>query len=77
MPDLNWLPEAVADLERLFLFLKEKNPQAARRAAGAIRSGADLLRSAPELGRPMSDGTPRRELMVVCVGGLRAALPDR
>jgi toxin ParE1/3/4 len=63
MPDVKWLPEAVADLERLFQFLK-KNLQSARRAAGAIRNGADLLQSAPEIGRPMGDGTPRRELVV-------------
>lgn len=69
MPDVRWLPEAVADLDRLFQFLKEKNPSAARRAAGTIRQGADLLRSAPEIGRPMADGTGRRELVVPFASG--------
>lgn len=69
MPDLRWLPEAVADLDRLFRFLKEKNPPAARRAAGTIRKGADLLRSAPEIGRPMADGTGRRELVIPFASG--------
>ena len=63
MPDVRWLPEAVADLNRLVQFLKGKNPSAARRVAGTIRQGADLLRSAPEIGRPMADSTGRRELV--------------
>lgn len=43
MLDLRWLPEACCRSHRFFLFLKEKNPQAARRAAGTIRNGANLF----------------------------------
>ena len=64
MPALRWLPEAISDLERLFDFLREKNPQAAARAATAILHGADLLQDAPRLGRPLADGTGRRELFI-------------
>jgi toxin ParE1/3/4 len=48
---------------------RKKSPLAARRAAGTIRNGADLLRSAPQLGRPMADGTPRRELVIPLASG--------
>ena len=36
-----WLPEALADLERLYNFLVEKDPTAAARAMRTIDSGAD------------------------------------
>lgn len=59
-----WLPEALGDIERLHDFLNEKSPQAARRAAQTILEGAHLLEGAPEAGRPLSDGTGRRELFL-------------
>ncbi len=40
--ELIWLPEARADIQRLFDFLIEANPAAAGRAVRAISSGADL-----------------------------------
>jgi plasmid stabilization system protein ParE len=64
MAALRWLPEALADLDRLFEFLREKNPEAAARAARAILDGADLLATSPRIGRRMSDDTDRRELPV-------------
>lgn len=64
MPSVIWFPEALRDVERLHDFLKEKSPQAARRAAQAILQGAELLERAPEAGRPLSDGTGRRELFL-------------
>ncbi|WP_159995945.1 type II toxin-antitoxin system RelE/ParE family toxin [Roseomonas sp. 18066] len=64
MAGLLWLPEAVDDLQRLLRFLQEKNPEAARRAARAIGAGATRLAGQGELGRPMGDGTGRRELVV-------------
>lgn len=68
MADLFWLPEAVADIDRLLRFLQEKNPDAARRAAGAIARSASLLAANEALGRPMADGTARRELLVPFAG---------
>lgn len=59
-----WLPEALADLERLHDFLVEKDPAAAERAIRTIEGGADSLVEFPELGRPMGDETGRRELFV-------------
>jgi plasmid stabilization system protein ParE len=62
MPTVKWLPEALTDIERLHEFLRVKHPEAAARAASTILEGARLLESAPRIGRPMSDGTGRREL---------------
>lgn len=59
-----WLPEALRDIERLHDFLQEKSPQAARRVAQTILEGAELLDGAPEAGRPLFDGTGRRELFL-------------
>ncbi|NTU44500.1 MAG: type II toxin-antitoxin system RelE/ParE family toxin [Chlorobiaceae bacterium] len=64
MPQIKWLPEALADVERLHAFLHEKNPGAAARAAQAILDGAGLLKSIPDIGHPMNDDTGRRELVV-------------
>lgn len=59
---LRWLPEAWQDIQRLFEYLADKNPAAAVRAAEIIIGGADRLSDRPEIGRPMSDDTRRREL---------------
>lgn len=64
MSPVIWLPESLADVERLFHFLHEKNPQAAAKAMQAIRKGSDLLAEMPRAGRPMADGAERRELFV-------------
>ena len=64
MAELKWLPEALNNLERLFAFLRERNPVAAARAAQTILDGADLLMTSPRLGRPMPDRTQRRELFI-------------
>jgi toxin ParE1/3/4 len=62
MSQVIWLPEAVEDLERLREFLMDKNPPAAKRAAQTILKGAKKLADFPAIGRPMNDGTERREL---------------
>ncbi len=64
MPRIKWLPDALADVERLHAFLHEKSPDAAARAARVILDGAGLLKSTPEIGRPMDDDTGRRELVL-------------
>ncbi|MBW2703337.1 MAG: type II toxin-antitoxin system RelE/ParE family toxin [Deltaproteobacteria bacterium] len=68
MAELLWLPGAKDDIERLFTFLREKSPQAARNALKAIRLGAKQLVAFPQAGRPMDDETGRREL-IVAFGG--------
>jgi plasmid stabilization system protein ParE len=64
LPQIKWLPDALADVERLYAFLQEKSPDAAARAARVILDGAGLLKSNPEIGRPMEDDTGRRELVL-------------
>ena len=61
MTKIKWLPEALAVVERLCAFLYEKSPDAAARAATAILDGAGVLKSIPDIGRPMDDDTGRRE----------------
>ncbi len=52
MSRLIWTPAALRDVARLRAFLAPKNPDAARRAAAAIRQGVKLLSDHPEAGRP-------------------------
>ena len=57
--------EAQADLERLYAFLLEKDPAAARRALAAIGRGIKLLRFSPYSCRKVAMDLPRhRELLV-------------
>lgn len=53
MPHLIWSPEALADIQRLYRFLAEKNPEAAKRAASAIRDGMQVVADHPDVGRPV------------------------
>jgi len=64
-----WLPEARADIQRLFDILADVNPTAAAKAIRLIRTGADRLHDHPRLGRPMQDGL-RRELYLPFAGGV-------
>ena len=65
MPRLIWTPPALADIQRLYRFLAPKNPDAARRAAKAIRSGVKVLTQQPHLGRPIEDLAPEfREWLI-------------
>ena len=80
MPEVIWLPEAVQDLARLHEFLTDKNPDAAKRAAQTILRGAKKLAEFPEVGRPMNDGTDRREIFESFGSGgyvLRYMIEDR
>ncbi len=50
MFQLSWLPEALADLQKQFDFLNEKNPEAASRAVRAILAplgNCDFIRINP------------------------------
>ncbi len=55
---LIWTPEALRDVQRLYRFLAPKNPDAARRAAQAIRGGVRILMEQPSGGRPVEDMDP-------------------
>ncbi len=69
MSEIVWLPEALADIERLYTFIQKKNPDAAKRAAEAILQGAHLLKTMPSAGRPMPDETGRREWFIAFGAG--------
>ena len=68
MPQVVWLPEALADNERLHTFLFDKNPQAARNAVLCIQAAARQLEIFPEIGRPMHDDS-RREIFAAFGAG--------
>ncbi len=59
-----WRERALEDISRLYDFLREKNEDAATKAAQVILRGSALLEVSPKLGRPMADGTRRRELFI-------------
>jgi len=69
MPQIEWLPESLSDIERLYRFLRDKDIKAARRSAKAILDGANLLKSSPAIGRLMPDETGRRELFIPFAAG--------
>lgn len=79
MARLKWLPEALLDLKRLYVFLNSKDSEAASRVAMCILEGANLLKTSPRIGRPMPDETGRRELFTAFGAGayvLRYRLED-
>lgn len=59
---LRWLPDTRHDIQRLFEFLLYKDTLAAERAMTLIEEGANKLLAMPEIGRPINDGSDRREL---------------
>lgn len=65
MPHLIWAPSALQDVQRVYRFLAEKNIDAAKRAAKAIREGVKILAQQPEIGRPMEEMDPEyREWLI-------------
>jgi len=53
MPRLIWTENALFCVRRLHRFLKEKNPEAAKKAVETIREGVDALESSPYSGKPV------------------------
>jgi predicted transcriptional regulator len=52
MPAVRWAPKAVGDLERIFRYLEQSNPAAARRVVDSVYEAASsLLQTFPERGR--------------------------
>lgn len=64
MRELVWLDSALDDLARLREFLAKENPQAAQRAAQAIKETVSKLRELPELGRPVENIIQYRDISV-------------
>lgn len=55
MPQLIWTPPALADIQRLFRFLAEKDVNAAKRTVAAIRNSVNILARQPQAGRPIRE----------------------
>lgn len=55
MASLIWSEQALANVQRLYRFLAEKNNAAARRAVKAIRTGVNILAVYPQAGRVVED----------------------
>lgn len=55
MPALNWHPDALRDVERLYHFLAENSPSSASRAVEAIRDAANQLAATPGIGTPLAE----------------------
>lgn len=64
-----WLPEALQDIQRLHAFLADKNPAAAHNAVLCIQAAGRQLENFPEIGRPMRDGSQRREVFAAFGAG--------
>lgn len=61
---LIWLPEAVADLERLRAFLSLRNLDAARRVVRQILQSVKILEKYPEAGKPVEDPPGFRDIYI-------------
>lgn len=55
MPQLIWTDSALKDVQRLYRFLAEKNPDAAKRAVQTIRTQVRIIADHPGVGRPVSE----------------------
>ncbi|GAC1354410.1 MAG: type II toxin-antitoxin system RelE/ParE family toxin [Variovorax sp.] len=69
MPRLIWSPAALRDVQRLYRFLAEKNPEAAKRAVKAIRAGMKVIEHEPGIGRPIADMEPEYREWLIDFGG--------
>ena len=56
-----FLPEALGDIERLFAFIAEKNPSAARKAMLAIDAATALIAETPAIGSAMKSRPAYRQ----------------
>jgi plasmid stabilization system protein ParE len=61
---LIWSPDALLDLAEHFDFLKQRNLEAAGKAAQSIRDTAFSIAGNPHRGRLVADGSGRRKLIV-------------
>lgn len=61
---IEWLPEALKDLERLYDFIGRYSESAARNAITKILSKVGELLQFPERGRPSEVDTNGRELII-------------
>jgi len=64
-----WLERSAIDIARLGNFLSDKDTQAAQRALQVIYGGGELLSIHPKIGRPLDDGSYKRELFLAFGSG--------
>lgn len=64
MAQIVYSRNGLANLERLYRFLAEKNPDAAARAIRTIRDKINILSRHPRLGRVDSEQPEYRELLI-------------
>jgi plasmid stabilization system protein ParE len=62
VPEVRFSERALADIERIFEFLAERDPFAARRAGEAIIDATAVLQRHPMIGRPVEGNL--RELVI-------------
>lgn len=55
MSQLKWSPAALADVQRLYRFLAEKDDDTAKRAVSKIRRSVKILALQPQVGRPVEE----------------------
>lgn len=59
-----WLKSAVDDLNRLYHFIKQHNPYAAKNAAQKLKAAVLQLQQQPHLGKPAEDLIEYRDLAI-------------
>jgi plasmid stabilization system protein ParE len=56
---IRYTPRSLADLQRIHAYIAERNPPAADRVAGVIKTRIDSLRPSPAIGYRSNDPTIR------------------
>ena len=69
MPRLVWTNGALAGLRSAYLFLADKDMDAAAKAVDAIRKGANVLKQFSQAGRPADDLEPEHRELRIPFGG--------
>lgn len=62
MAEIVYSPNAIANIERAFEYLAERDPRSALAAASAIRTAVEVLAQHPLIGRPVEGNL--RELVI-------------
>jgi plasmid stabilization system protein ParE len=70
--DVEWSPDALADLNRFAAFLHDQFPDLAARVAGELIARTDVLRRHPQLGRRLGHRHEYREIVLKALGGTYA-----
>ena len=69
--NVEWLPPALNDLQKLRNFLRSSNPEAAREAASLIIRTASTLEIHPYLGKAVADLPGFYDIVILSGGTVR------